>query len=271
MYNPSFRIAPNQIWWMPGLIAMIVLLAITQDLIQASMQGSGFYLSESALFKVGWILFLPLLKVFRWIELQLSRYNSITYLIFILFILVICSVFHITITAIVVHLISWMFFTHTYAITQVIRYFWSAEFYLIFLGYFVTLCFVYLKKTSHPYANIEKADSITSLLVPVGKDLITIPVGEILFLMADRPYVSIHTLDSRYLYKATLSGLLKRLDEKGFVRIHRSTIVSMHFVRKIVSRQNGDYNVILQDDTQLRLSRSYAQGFKSSWQNFYST
>ncbi|HET6617404.1 MAG TPA: LytTR family DNA-binding domain-containing protein [Gemmatimonadota bacterium] len=68
--------------------------------------------------------------------------------------------------------------------------------------------------------------------------------------------VRIHTSDQTYTTRETLSGLAEQLDPRRFVRVHRSTIVNIDRVREIQPYFHGAYILVLQDGTQIRLSRS---------------
>ncbi|HTK74822.1 MAG TPA: LytTR family DNA-binding domain-containing protein, partial [Gemmataceae bacterium] len=48
-----------------------------------------------------------------------------------------------------------------------------------------------------------------------------------------------------------------KLDPKRFLRIHRSTIINIERVRELQPYFHGDYIVLLQDGTELTLSRNY--------------
>ena len=68
--------------------------------------------------------------------------------------------------------------------------------------------------------------------------------------------VRIHTSEQTYTTRETLSGLAEQLDPRRFVRVHRSTIVNIDRVREIQPYFHGAYILVLQDGTQIRLSRS---------------
>lgn len=70
-------------------------------------------------------------------------------------------------------------------------------------------------------------------------------------------YVSLHAGKKSHLIRETLSGLEERLDPRRFVRIHRCTIVNIDRVQELQTYFHGEYKVILQDGTQLTLSRNY--------------
>jgi two-component system LytT family response regulator len=66
-----------------------------------------------------------------------------------------------------------------------------------------------------------------------------------------------HTQQERYTVRMTMNALARSLDSRAFVRIHRSTIVNIDFVRELRGLAHGDYAVILRDGTELTLTRSY--------------
>ncbi|HSJ08949.1 MAG TPA: LytTR family DNA-binding domain-containing protein [Longimicrobiales bacterium] len=72
-------------------------------------------------------------------------------------------------------------------------------------------------------------------------------------------YVAINTADSRFLLRASIRELIERLDPREFVRIHRSTVVNVRFVREVQPWAAGDYVVLLEGGGQLRASRTYAR------------
>lgn len=73
-------------------------------------------------------------------------------------------------------------------------------------------------------------------------------------------YVRLHVGDETHLVRATLSGMLERLDPSQFVRIHRSTIVNVDRIREVQPWVGGDYIAILNDGENLRISRNYRDG-----------
>ncbi|HEY7472035.1 MAG TPA: LytTR family DNA-binding domain-containing protein [Gemmatimonadota bacterium] len=76
--------------------------------------------------------------------------------------------------------------------------------------------------------------------------------------------VRIHTSQQTYTTRETLSGLAERLDPRRFVRVHRSTIVNIDSVREIQPYFHGAYILVLQDGTQIRLSRSRRHAFEEA-------
>jgi two-component system LytT family response regulator len=95
------------------------------------------------------------------------------------------------------------------------------------------------------------------LLVPKGGRLQLIEAAAIHWLEADDNYVHVHTAQSRYLLRRTLSDLLSLLGEQRFIRIHKSTAVNIAEVVALAPIFKGDHEVQLRSGVTLRLSRRF--------------
>lgn len=90
-----------------------------------------------------------------------------------------------------------------------------------------------------------------------------VSVEDIDWLEADGNYVRLHTRERRreasepHIIRSTLIALERRLDPARFARISRSTIVNLDRVRVMHDWSHGDRLVVLEDGTELRLSRRY--------------
>jgi two-component system, LytTR family, response regulator len=85
-----------------------------------------------------------------------------------------------------------------------------------------------------------------------------LPTHEIRWINAAGVYVEIHTTSGKaLLHRELLGELEKQLDPRYFVRIHRSHLVSLGAIEELLQDSHGAYTVILNDGTQLKLSRSY--------------
>ena len=94
-----------------------------------------------------------------------------------------------------------------------------------------------------------------------GKILL-IDVDEIDWIGAEGAYVNIYAEDKSNLMRGSLTNLEEKLDPKKFLRIHRSTIVNLASVKEIHSMFRGEYVLILENGTKLKLSRSYRKKAK---------
>jgi two-component system, LytTR family, response regulator len=95
------------------------------------------------------------------------------------------------------------------------------------------------------------------LAVKTGDRVAILKVDEIDWIEGAGVYVQLHVGGKRHLHRETLSNLEQQLDPGRFVRIHRSTIVNVERVKELVPYFHGEYVVMLEDGTKLKLSRSY--------------
>lgn len=81
---------------------------------------------------------------------------------------------------------------------------------------------------------------------------------EIRWIGAEGNYLRVYLAGATHLIRETMRSVEQRLDEKVFLRIHRSTIINLHYLKELRSSSAGDGgSVVLDDGTRLPLSRSY--------------
>jgi two-component system LytT family response regulator len=85
-----------------------------------------------------------------------------------------------------------------------------------------------------------------------------LPVEQISWIEADGMYVKLHTRDGGvHLHRALLGTLDSALDDRRFVRIHRSAIVNIDLVDELRQDAHGDYIAVLRDRTEVRVGRRF--------------
>jgi len=87
--------------------------------------------------------------------------------------------------------------------------------------------------------------------------IMVIRVFDIDWIEADGDYVSVHAKGKTWLIRETIAAMELRLALSGFVRIHRSTLVNAERVKELRPRDKGEYTVVLNDGTELKLTRNY--------------
>lgn len=101
--------------------------------------------------------------------------------------------------------------------------------------------------------------ALTRIVVKEQETLVFLRVEEIDWIEAAGNYVRLHVAGRSHVIRDTLSRLEQHLDAGTFLRIHRSTIVNIDSVRHMEPWFSGEYLVLLNDGTQLKLSRSYRE------------
>jgi two-component system LytT family response regulator len=95
------------------------------------------------------------------------------------------------------------------------------------------------------------------LFVRKGQRVVKLPVPDINWFEAEGNYVRIHIKGEAYLIRERMMALQDRLDPKRFARIHRNAIVNLSYVKEMRPWSNSAFVVLLEDGTELRLSRRY--------------
>ncbi len=117
---------------------------------------------------------------------------------------------------------------------------------------------------SHLRKSEDRAASpLTRLLVRSGDRTQVLKVDDVDWVESADNYVKVHTLGQTHLLRETLSHLRSRLDPARFLRIHRSALVNVDRIQSLYPLFHGDQMVVLQDGTELPLSRRYRQELES--------
>jgi two-component system LytT family response regulator len=97
------------------------------------------------------------------------------------------------------------------------------------------------------------------LAIRSGGRIIFLKGTEIDWIQAEGNYVRLHAGKQSYLHRETMNVLHAKLDPRLFVRIHRSTIVSVEKIRELRPWPTGEYVVVMENGKELTLSRGYRE------------
>ena len=88
-------------------------------------------------------------------------------------------------------------------------------------------------------------------------------ISEIDWIEAADYYVCLHVGSKTHMLRRSMSELAQELDPRVFCRIHRSTIVNLDRTQGLELNEAGEYDVLLDNGTKLRLSRRYRTQLES--------
>ncbi|WP_339724318.1 LytTR family DNA-binding domain-containing protein [uncultured Paraglaciecola sp.] len=95
------------------------------------------------------------------------------------------------------------------------------------------------------------------------RDEITIlKQSEIEWVDAAGDYVCLHAEGQTHIKRSTLKELLTELDENIFKRVHRSTIVNLNFIDKVIPHTKGEFFLLLGEFERIKVSRNYKDAIK---------
>ena len=246
-----------------------ILVVILQDLVEAGLNNFPFYFSESLLFSSFWWIFIPFLYGQYIFVQQRNTSNTVSKML----LLIVPAVVHFFMFPALVLLLSFLFYYHTFEFQQTFHYCLSEHLYQIVLFYTLPVfTYLYFKSTIQPATSISEPEIFgaekvytTALMISEHNKTFPIAVADILYFTASSPYVNVFSKDKKYLCNGTLKLLSEKINNAEFVRIHKSTIVNIKKVMHYTSRLNGDYDLLMEDGTSLRVSRNYAAAFKDAF------
>lgn len=244
------------------LSLIVTILRVIQDVVQASVRDYSFYLSESLLFNSFWLWFVPVL----WLALRIlpidRQWAGLGWMVKVVLLIVAATGIHLLLYPIVVFIFSSLFLDHTFSYQRALWYAVSEYVYLCVAVYGLIAMIRY-----YPVAKPadENKSSKTAFLknIPIKRGVKNslVDVNDIVYIKAESPYIALHTAGSKVLLPESLSSIQEKLDPTVFVRVHRSTIINLHYISTYTSRGNGDYDLTLRDGTVIRMSRNYRSDF----------
>jgi two-component system, LytTR family, response regulator len=99
------------------------------------------------------------------------------------------------------------------------------------------------------------------ILVQIGQKLINIAVTDIVWIEADGDYARLITLNGKYLSNYGISILEAKLNPNSFIRVHRSSLINLKYIKE-VQKYPSNYDVIMQNNDVVRVSRGYMDNLK---------
>jgi two-component system LytT family response regulator len=93
-----------------------------------------------------------------------------------------------------------------------------------------------------------------------------LPADEIDWIEAADYYSGLHMGAKTHLLRRSMAELERDLEPNHFCRIHRSTIVNLSRVRDLCLDSGGEYEVVLRDETRLKVSRGYREKLQAALQ-----
>ena len=100
------------------------------------------------------------------------------------------------------------------------------------------------------------------IAVKDGSKITIIPVETLRWLEAQDDYVKIYSEGGKFMKKKTMKFFEDHLDRNTFIRIHRSSIININFIKQMELSEKESYRVILKDETKLPVSKTGLQKLK---------
>ena len=105
----------------------------------------------------------------------------------------------------------------------------------------------------------SSAQFIERFIIKTSGRVFFLKAEEIVWISSEGNYVMLHAPPKKHIFRESISSLEQKLNPHKFSRISRTAIINLDFVRELQPVFRGDYNVILRDGTELKLSHRYRQ------------
>lgn len=114
-----------------------------------------------------------------------------------------------------------------------------------------------VESTREVFKNLlPQNDEQFRVVVKTGNQIRIISVSEIGYIEACDDYVKIHTEAEVFMKKKTMSYYESVLNEKEFVRVHRSYIINLSQIKRIELMEKESYCALLKSGVKIPLSKS---------------
>lgn len=104
--------------------------------------------------------------------------------------------------------------------------------------------------------NVNSAkDKLERVVVKESGKILIIPVSDVYYIEAADDYVVISSANKEYVKNSTMRFYEEKLPTDTFVRIHRSCIVNVNFIKEIQPYNKETHSVIMKNGKSLKTSR----------------
>lgn len=97
------------------------------------------------------------------------------------------------------------------------------------------------------------------IFVQKSEKLFNLPIEEIIYLEASGDYTIISTKNDQFVSSSGIGKLEEIMNPDTFIRVHRSTIVNVNYLKEIERHFNGGMIVKMQSGKSFPVSRTYAK------------
>lgn len=112
--------------------------------------------------------------------------------------------------------------------------------------------------TPHSNASGDNGPDPTTRIVFKSRGrILFLPVADIRWIAAEENYVRLCTGAETHLLRETMSHLEARLDQQVFLRVHRSFIVNLNYVKEVRTELDGESVVVMVTGQKIAMSRGY--------------
>lgn len=242
----------------------IAFLEFGQDYISSVLNENVFSIGESLSYKLFWPLFIPFFIALDYGTAKAGERTSGFFYIAVLGVQIVMITFiHLLVFSVILFGVYILIHDNPMTLLYILFEKLSTRLYIA-LSVYTALSgltvFVKRRRTAEKQASAVQPQTLT---IKNGRSKLVVDVNDIKWISSDGAYLDIFTENQKHVVLDSLKNIIEDLPGH-FKRIHKSTIVNTHRIEELQSRGNGDYDVILDDGNQVRLSRNYADELRGN-------
>ncbi|MEQ8525278.1 LytTR family DNA-binding domain-containing protein [Gracilimonas sp.] len=273
-FYPSFRLLPSgglfsaahkkYFIWFCAFWVFIAVLEFGQDYISSVLQDNTFRIGESLSYKLFWPLFIPF---FIALDYGLAKadeaLSGVWYVCALILQTVVITFIHLLVFSLILFGVSILIHDNPMTLLFLLYEKLSSRLYIALSIYSTLSVLSVFLKSRRSREGVQAKVQPKTITVKNGRSAVLVEIADIKWISSDGGYLDIHTDNQKHVILDSLKNIIQTLPE-NFKRIHKSTIVNIARIKKLQSRGNGDYDVILDDDRELRLSRNYTKELRGN-------
>ncbi len=102
------------------------------------------------------------------------------------------------------------------------------------------------------------------LKMKVGNRIKFIAMGKVRYIQSQGDYILVNTVDEEFQVRERIKDVVGQLDQDSFLRVHRSVLLNINYIREMRPWQHGDYEFTMRDDAVFHSSASYRQQVRAA-------
>ncbi|MEH6607683.1 MAG: LytTR family DNA-binding domain-containing protein, partial [Pseudomonadales bacterium] len=114
----------------------------------------------------------------------------------------------------------------------------------------------------NPKQNIVQENVERKIVVKDGDTITLLKQADIEWIDAAGDYMCLHAGGTTHVMRSTLKSLLDQLNPEIFQRVHRSTIVNLNRIERVIPHTKGEYFLELGEHDRIKVSRNYRKVIK---------
>jgi two-component system, LytTR family, response regulator len=114
-----------------------------------------------------------------------------------------------------------------------------------------------LERAKQKLASHRRQPKSDRLVIKGTGQVTFVKISDVDWIEAADYYSCLHVGAKTHLLRRSMTDLEQELDQEMFCRIHRSSIVNLERVERLKLNPDGEYDVLLENGTKLRMSRTH--------------